>query len=74
MRFRNAAWVFEECMKASTALPPDCYSIDFSKGALNMNTAVCLAQAQYLFLKKATDAGMPAGVLSKVAAQVAEYF
>ena len=39
-----------------------------------MNSNLCLAQAQYLFLKKATDAGMNSGVLSKVSAQVALYF
>lgn len=73
-QFRTAAWVFEEAMKAATQLPVDCYSIDFSKEALNMNTNLCLAQAQYLFLKKATDAGMNAGILAKVASQVSEYF
>lgn len=66
-QFRSAAWVFEEAMKAATQLPVDCYSVDFSKEALNMNTNLCLAQAQYLFLKKATDAGMNAGILAKVA-------
>ena len=33
-----------------------------------------LAQAQYLFYKKAMDHGMKASVLSKTAMQVSEYF
>jgi hypothetical protein len=33
-----------------------------------------LAQAQYLFYKKAADAGMKAGVLAKTSMQVSEYF
>ena len=33
-----------------------------------------LAQAQYLFYKKAMDAGMKATVLSKTSMQVAQYF
>lgn len=39
-----------------------------------MNSNLCLAQAQYLFFKKASDAGMAAAVLSKIAAQVSLYF
>ena len=39
-----------------------------------MNSNLCLAQAQYLFFKKASDAGMNAAVLSKIAAQVSIYF
>ena len=74
MHFRNAAWVFEQILAMATQLPPDCHSTDFTKEALVMNSNLCLAQAQYLFLKKATDAGMNSGVLSKVSAQVALYF
>jgi hypothetical protein len=39
-----------------------------------MLSNLMLAQAQYLFYKKASDAGMKAGVLAKIAMQVAEYF
>ena len=39
-----------------------------------MNSNLCMAQAQYLFFKKATDAGMKPAVLAKIAAQVSIYF
>lgn len=39
-----------------------------------MLSNLMLAQAQYLFYKKALDAGMKANVLAKIAMQVAEYF
>jgi len=39
-----------------------------------MNSNLCLAQAQYLFFKKASDAGMNPAVLAKIAAQVSIYF
>ena len=39
-----------------------------------MNSNLCLAQAQYLFFKKASDAGMASNVLAKIAAQVSLYF
>jgi len=58
----------------ATQLPPDGFSNDFTKESLIQNSNLCLAQAQYLFFKKATDAGMNASVLSKIAAQVAIYF
>lgn len=35
---------------------------------------LCLAQAQYLFYKKAVMSGMKAGILSKTSMQVSEYF
>ena len=39
-----------------------------------MLSNLMLAQAQYLFYKKASDAGMKALVLAKIAMQVGEYF
>ena len=39
-----------------------------------MNSNLCLAQAQYLFFKKASDANMAPKILAKVAAQVSMYF
>lgn len=39
-----------------------------------MNSNLCLAQAQYLFFKKASESGMNANVLAKIAAQVSLYF
>ena len=44
------------------------------KETLTQNSNLCLAQAQYLFFKKASEAGMNPTVLSKIAAQVALYF
>jgi len=58
----------------STQLPADAHSVDFNKETLTQNSNLCLAQAQYLFFKKASDAGMAPTVLSKIAAQVAIYF
>ena len=66
--FRQAAWIFEQLLSMATQLPPDGHSCDFNKETLIQNSNLCLAQAQYLFFKKATDAGMNAGVLSKIAA------
>ena len=72
--FQQAAWIFEHLISKVTQLPPSDASCDFNKETLSMNSNLCLAQAQYLFFKKASDAGMNANVLSKVAAQVAIYF
>ena len=72
--FRQAAWIFEQLLSMSSQLPPETHSTDFNKETLTMNSNLCLAQAQYLFFKKASDAGMAAGVLAKIAAQVAIYF
>lgn len=49
-------------------------SPDFHKESLTMNRELCLAQAQYLFFKKASDAGMAGSVLAKVAMQTSMYF
>lgn len=39
-----------------------------------MLSNLMLAQAQYLFYKKANESGMKAPVLAKIAMQVSEYF
>jgi hypothetical protein len=49
-------------------------TLDFSKEALVMNSNLCLAQAQYLFFRKARDAKMKPLVLSKICAQISIYF
>ena len=72
--FRQAAWIFEQLLTMSTQLPAEAHSVDFNKETLTQNSNLCLAQAQYLFFKKASDAGMASSVLSKVSAQVAIYF
>jgi BRO1-like domain len=55
-------------------LNPSDVTIDFTSEALGMLSNLMLAQAQYLFYKKASDAGMKAATLAKIAMQVAEYF
>lgn len=72
--FQQAAWVFEHLRSIVTSLQPSEISVDFTAESLGMLSNLMLAQAQYLFYKKAMDAGMKAGVLSKVSMQVSEYF
>ena len=72
--FQQAAWTFEHLRSLSTNLNPSEVSVDFTAESLGMLSNLMLAQAQYLFYKKALDAGMKPGVLAKIAMQVAEYF
>lgn len=72
--FQQAAWTFDHLRTLVTNLNPSEVSCDFTSENLGMLTNLMLAQAQYLFYKKAFDAGMKAGVLSKIAMQVSEYF
>lgn len=55
-------------------LSPSEMSTDFTGESLGMLSNLMLAQAQYLFYKKALDAGMKPVVLAKIAMQVAQYF
>ena len=72
--FQQAAWIFDHLQTMVTSLPAGESSTDFAKETLTQNSNLCLAQAQYLFFKKASDAGMKPTVLAQVAAQVAIYF
>ena len=72
--FQQAAWTFEHLRSLVSNLSPSDVSTDFTSESLGMLSNLMLAQAQYLFYKKALDAGMKAGVLAKIAMQVAEYF
>lgn len=72
--FQQAGWVFEHLRTLVTQLTPSEVTCDFTSEALGMLSNLMLAQAQYLFYKKAMDAGLKANVLSKTAMQVAEYF
>ena len=72
--FQQAGWVFEHLRTLVTSLSPNEMSTDFTSESLGMLSNLMLAQAQYLFYKKASDAGLKAGVLSKTAMQVSEYF
>ena len=65
--FQQAAWIFEQLQTMVTSLSAGESSADFTKEALSQNSNLCLAQAQYLFFKKASDAGMKPQVLSQVA-------
>jgi len=68
--FQQAAWTFEHLRTLVTNLHPSEMSTDFTGESLGMLTNLMLAQAQYLFYRKALDAGMKAGVLAKIAMQV----
>lgn len=72
--FQQAAWVFNELMSFVAQIPAGESSLDFAKETLQMNSNLCLAQAQYLFFRKGSDAGLPADKLAEVAAQVGIYF
>lgn len=72
--FQQAAWTFEHLRTLVTNLAPSEVTVDFTSEALGMLSNLMLAQAQYLFYKKAMDAGMKAPVLAKIAMQVADYF
>jgi len=72
--FQQSAWTFEHLRTLVTNLQPSDVTIDFTSECLGMLSNLMLAQAQYLFYKKASDAGMKAATLSKIAMQVSEYF
>lgn len=56
--FQQAAWVFDHLKTLVTNLNPSEISVDFTAEALGMLSSLMLAQAQYLFYKKALDANM----------------
>jgi hypothetical protein len=66
--------VFEYLRTLVTGLSPSEVTVDFTSEALGMLSSLMLAQAQYLFYRKASEAGMKAATLSKIAMQVSEYF
>lgn len=72
--FMQAAWVFEELTNRTSALPAGEVSADMSKEALSMCSSLCLAQAQYLFYKKANDNKMKGNILAKICSQTSTYF
>lgn len=72
--FEQSAWVFEHLQHIVGTLPPGEITVDLSKEALTMSSNLCLAQAQYLFFRKARESGMKPVTLSKIAAQIAIYF
>ena len=72
--FQQAGWVFEHMRTLVTGVTPTEVSVDFTSEALGMLSNLMLAQAQYLFYKKATEAKMKVLTLSKTAMQVSEYF
>lgn len=72
--FMQAGWVFEHLRTLVTQLGPSEISVDFTSESLGMLSNLMLAQAQYLFYRKATEAQMKPVILSKTAMQVSEYF
>ncbi len=72
--FQQSAWVFDYMRNMVNSLQPSEVSVDFTSEALSMLSNLMLAQAQYLFYKKASDAGMKAGILSQIAMQISIYF
>jgi programmed cell death 6-interacting protein len=72
--FMQAGWVFEHLRTLVTGLSPSEITVDFTSEALGMLSNLMLAQAQYLFYRKANEAGMKASILTKIAMQVSEYF
>ena len=53
---------------------PSEVTCDFTAEALGTLSSLMLAQAQYLFYKKAADQGFKAAILAKTAMQVSDYF
>ena len=53
--FMQAGWVFEHLRTLVTGLNPTDISCDFTAESLGMLTNLMLAQAQYLFYRKATE-------------------
>eukprot|EP00347_Sterkiella_histriomuscorum_P012850 403366986 len=72
--FQQAAWALDHCKTFHNQLPVGAQYQDFSIDNLNMLHNLMLAQAQYLFYKKATDNQMKAAVVCKIAMQVSTYF
>lgn len=72
--FQQSAWIFEHLLTVVTQLPAGEATVDFSKESLLMASNLCLAQAQYLFFRKARDNKMKPATLAKICAQIAIYF
>ena len=53
--FMQAGWVFDYLKNAVTGLQPQEMSADLTSESLGMLTNLMLAQAQYLFYRKATE-------------------
>ncbi len=65
--FQQAAWTFDHLRTLVTNLNPSEVSCDFTSESLGMLSNLMLAQAQYLFYRKALEAGMKPNVLAKIA-------
>jgi programmed cell death 6-interacting protein len=72
--FQQAAWIFNDLVPQVSQLKPGETGPDFTKEALEMLANLCLAQAQYLFYKLATDKKQSPEILSKTAQQISAYF
>lgn len=65
--FQQAAWSFEHLRTLVSNLSPTEVSTDFTSENLGMLSNLMLAQAQYLFYRKALEAKMKSATLSKIA-------
>ena len=65
--FQQSAWLFEHIKQEAASLHAADFSSDFSNENLSMMSHLMLAQAQYLFYKKALEAKMKGELVAKVA-------
>lgn len=66
--FQQSAWVYEHLLTLVTQMPAGEATPDFSKESLVMCSNLSLAQAQYLFFRKARESKMKPVTLSKICA------
>lgn len=71
---QQAAYIFDNLKTEVSSLKPGETSSDFTGEVLGAMAALCLAQAQYLFYKLATEKKQSAEILAKVATKISEYF
>jgi hypothetical protein len=71
---QEAASIFDNLKTQANTLKPADISPDFQSQTCDMNSNLCLAQAQYLFYKMAKDKNMKPALLSQIAMQASVYF
>jgi programmed cell death 6-interacting protein len=71
---QNAAGVFTQVREELEKHPEVAVCLDLTTDCLNFLINLMLAQAQECFYEKAVNANMKSGVLTKLAAQVSEYY
>ena len=66
--FQECAGVFNELTQLTGSISADELTPDLSRESLIMNSNLCLAQAQYLYYRKASEFGRDDLLLSKLSA------